>query len=111
MRVNSLLYVVFMLLMAGGVCAQVKTGSAYPKRDFRAAWIQSANGQFRGTPTEKLKQNLIGQLNSLQKARINAIIFQVRPEADALYASLSLIHICKKEALQRKRFEDDNKQH
>lgn len=35
----------------------------------------------------KLKQNLIGQLNSLQKAGINAIIFQVRPEADALYAS------------------------
>lgn len=62
-------------------------GSAYPKREFRAAWIQSVNGQFRGMPTEKLKQNLIGQLNSLQKAGINAIIFQVRPEADALYAS------------------------
>ena len=59
----------------------------YPKREFRAAWIQSVNGQFRGMPTEKLKQNLIGQLNSLQKAGINAIIFQVRPEADALYAS------------------------
>lgn len=65
--------------MAGGVFAQVQTGSAYPKREFRAAWIQSVNGQFRGMPTEKLKQNLIGQLNSLQKARINAIIFQVRP--------------------------------
>lgn len=38
-------------------------------------------------PAEKLKQNLTGQLNSLQKAGINAIIFQVRPEADALYAS------------------------
>ena len=87
MRVKSLLCVFFLLLMAGGVFAQVQTGSAYPKREFRAAWIQSVNGQFRGTPTEKLKQNLIGQLNSLQKAGINAIIFQVRPEADALYAS------------------------
>lgn len=87
MRVKSLLCVFFLLLMAGGVFAQVQTGSAYPKREFRAAWIQSVNGQFRGMPTEKLKQNLIGQLNSLQKARINAIIFQVRPEADALYAS------------------------
>lgn len=38
-------------------------------------------------PTEKLKQTLIEQLNSLQGAGINAIIFQVRPEADALYAS------------------------
>ena len=37
--------------------------------------------------TEKLKQTLIDQLNSLQGAGINAIIFQVRPEADALYAS------------------------
>lgn len=87
MRVKSLLCVFFLLLMAGGVFAQVQIGSAYPKREFRAAWIQSVNGQFRGMPTEKLKQNLIGQLNSLQKAGINAIIFQVRPEADALYAS------------------------
>lgn len=87
MRVKSLLCVFFLLLMAGGVFAQVQTGSAYPKREFRAAWIQSVNGQFRGMPTEKLKQNMIGQLNSLQKAGINAIIFQVRPEADALYAS------------------------
>ena len=87
MRVKSLLCVFLLLLMAGGVFAQVQTGSAYPKREFRAAWIQSVNGQFRGMPTEKLKQNLIGQLNSLQKAGINAIIFQVRPEADALYAS------------------------
>lgn len=87
MRVKSLLCVFFLLLMAGGVFAQVQTGSAYPKREFRAAWIQSVNGQFRGMPAEKLKQNLIGQLNSLQKAGINAIIFQVRPEADALYAS------------------------
>ena len=87
MRVKSLLCVFFLLLMAGGVFAQVQTGSAYPKREFRAEWIQSVNGQFRGMPTEKLKQNLIGQLNSLQKAGINAIIFQVRPEADALYAS------------------------
>ena len=38
-------------------------------------------------PTDKLKQTLINQLNSLQGAGINAIIFQVRPEADALYAS------------------------
>lgn len=59
----------------------------YPKREFRAAWIQAVNGQFKGMPTEKMKATLIGQLNSLQGAGINAIIFQVRPEADALYAS------------------------
>ena len=63
------------------------SGNKYPKREFRGAWIQAVNGQFRGIPTERLKQILISQLNSLQEAGINAIIFQVRPEADALYAS------------------------
>ena len=67
--------------------AQVPSGNKYPKREFRGAWIQAVNGQFRGIPTERLKQILISQLNSLQEAGINAIIFQVRPEADALYAS------------------------
>ncbi len=58
-----------------------------PKREFRGAWIQVVNGQFQDMPTEKMQQTLIEQLNALQKAGINAIIFQVRPEADALYAS------------------------
>ena len=53
------------LLLAAGVRAQAPSGNAYPKREFRAAWIQAVNGQFRGIPTEKLKQTLVGQLNSL----------------------------------------------
>lgn len=60
---------------------------SHPKREFRAAWIQTVNGQFKGVPTEKVQRILIEQLNSLQGAGINAIIFQVRPEADALYRS------------------------
>lgn len=87
MRVKSLLCAFLLSLMTGGVFAQVQKTSAYPKREFRAAWIQAVNGQFRGVPTEKLQQTLITQLNSLKEAGINAIIFQVRPEADALYAS------------------------
>ena len=75
------------LFLATGVGAQIQQQSPYPKREFRGAWMQAVNGQFRGIPTEKLKQTLIDQLNSLQGAGINAIIFQVRPEADALYAS------------------------
>ena len=75
------------LFLATGVGTQIQQQSPYPKREFRGAWIQAVNGQFRGIPTEKLKQTLIDQLNSLQGAGINAIIFQVRPEADALYAS------------------------
>ncbi|NDV66141.1 glycoside hydrolase family 10 protein [Bacteroides sp. 224] len=59
----------------------------HPKREFRGAWIQVINGQFQGMSTEKMQRTLISQLNSLQQAGINAIIFQVRPEADALYES------------------------
>lgn len=71
------------LLLASALHA----GIPAPKREFRGAWIQCVNGQFQGMPAEKMQQLLIGQLNSLQRAGINAIIFQVRAEADALYKS------------------------
>lgn len=61
--------------------------AAAPKREFRGAWIQAVNGQFQGIPTAELKQTLISQLDSLEKARINAVLFQVRVEGDALYKS------------------------
>lgn len=58
-----------------------------PKREFRGAWIQCVNGQFEGMGTERMQQTLTYQLNELQKDGCNAIIFQVRPECDALYES------------------------
>ena len=57
------------------------------KREFRGAWIQAVNGQFIGMSTSQMQQTLTAQLDALQRAGINAIIFQVRPEADALYMS------------------------
>ena len=69
-----------------GVMAQ-DNSQRYPKREFRAAWIQSVNGQFKGLQPEVMRRQLVSQLDALQRAGINAIIFQVRPEADALYAS------------------------
>ena len=61
--------------------------SAQPKREFRGAWIQCVNGQFQGMGTQKMQQTLLYQLDELQKDGVNAIIFQVRPECDALYQS------------------------
>ncbi len=63
------------------------TTSAQNKREFRGAWIQCVNGQFQGLGTVKMQQTLSYQLDELQKDGVNAIIFQVRPECDALYAS------------------------
>ena len=58
-----------------------------PKREFRGAWIATVNGQFQGMSTEAMQKGLISRLDQLQKAGINAIIFQVRPESDAFYQS------------------------
>ena len=63
------------------------TVSAQQKREFRAAWIQCVNGQFMNMGTQKMQQTLSYQLDELQKDGCNAIIFQVRPECDALYES------------------------
>lgn len=63
------------------------TVSAQPKREFRGAWIQCVNGQFEGMPTAKMQSTLTYQLDELQKDGCNVIIFQVRPECDALYES------------------------
>jgi len=61
--------------------------NAAAKREFRGAWIQCVNGQFQGLSTEKMQQTLSYQLDELSKDGVNAIIFQVRPECDALYQS------------------------
>ena len=63
------------------------TVSAQQKREMRGAWIQCVNGQFQGIGTQKMQQTLIYQLDELQKDGCNVIIFQVRPECDALYES------------------------
>ena len=60
---------------------------AQPKREFRGAWIQCVNGQWLGMTTEKMQQTLTYQLDELQRMGVNAVIFQVRPECDALYPS------------------------
>ena len=58
-----------------------------PKREFRGAWIQAVNGQFLGMDELQMKEYLVTMLNNLQAVNVNAIIFQVRVEGDALYAS------------------------
>lgn len=68
-------------------CVMLGYAQPSPKREFRGAWIQCVNGQFIGMSPAELRQTLVAQLNTLQQAGINAIIYQVRPEADALYKS------------------------
>ena len=70
-----------------GLLLTALTVTAQPKREFRGAWIQCVNGQFRGVGTKTMQETLTYQLDELQKDGCNVIIFQVRPECDALYQS------------------------
>ena len=59
-----------------------------PKREFRGAWIQTAfQGEYKSMSPAELRRSFIKKLNFLQSCGINAIVFQVRPEADAFYRS------------------------
>ena len=82
MKIKALLTMVACLL-----ALTMSAQTIAPKREFRGAWIQCVNGQFQGMTPERMQHVLTSQLDVLQKAGINAIIFQVRAEADALYKS------------------------
>jgi len=61
-----------------------------PKREFRGAWIATVNNidwPTRGASTASQKQALIDILNGLKAVNVNAVMFQIRPECDALYNS------------------------
>lgn len=68
-------------------CISLTTMQAQNKREFRGAWIQCVNGQYLGKSTQQIQQMLSTQLDELEKDGVNAIIFQVRAECDALYDS------------------------
>ncbi len=60
-------------------------------REFRAAWVATvANINWPSKPglsTEEQKKEALVLLDFLKDHHFNAVIFQVRPQADALYAS------------------------
>lgn len=60
-------------------------------REFRAAWVATvANINWpssRDLTVEQQKKEAIALLDLLQKTNYNAVIFQVRPQSDALYQS------------------------
>jgi uncharacterized lipoprotein YddW (UPF0748 family) len=59
-----------------------------PKREFRGAWIQTVYQDDYRTLTSRAFRSLMQErLDRLQACGINAILFQVRPEADAFYRS------------------------
>lgn len=59
-----------------------------PKREFRGAWIHViGQSRYQNMNPDEMKQYFINMLDRLQSCGINAIVFQVRPAADAFYYS------------------------
>jgi uncharacterized lipoprotein YddW (UPF0748 family) len=84
----------FALGVAGVGQAQVVPDSLRPPpvmREFRAVWVATVrNMDWPSSPDlspEEQRQELIAILDRAAALRLNAIVLQVRPEADALYRS------------------------
>lgn len=62
-----------------------------PKREFRAAWIATVSNidwpSKPGLPSVQQQQELISRLDALRAMGCNAVFLQIRPAADAFYAS------------------------
>jgi uncharacterized lipoprotein YddW (UPF0748 family) len=62
-----------------------------PKREFRAVWVATVVNidwpDYYNDSVAKQKQDLIDLMGNMKRCGMNAIIFQVRPECDALYKS------------------------
>ncbi len=59
-----------------------------PKREFRGAWLHIiGQSQYQSKTTAQNKEYIRRQLDRLKEAGCNAVIFQVRPTADAMYES------------------------
>ncbi len=80
-RYRILLSILFLTLSLG----------AQPKREFRGAWIATVtNVDWPIVKTDtpaKQQTDMMAIIDSLDRVGFNAVVFQVRPSADAAYAS------------------------
>lgn len=66
----------------------VSFSQTVPKREFRGAWIHViGQNQYKEIRPNEMKVYFIHLLDRLQACNINAVVFQVRPAADAFYYS------------------------
>ncbi len=77
--------IIFLFLLA---VTTISSAQISQKREFRGAWMHViGQGQYQNMTSEKMKQYLIDALDHFEADGINAIVFQVRPTADAFYYS------------------------
>jgi len=75
-----------LLLLLSVLTATAET--AAPKREFRGAWLHViGQSQWMNKNSDKQREYIDELVERLEEAGCNAIIFQVRPSADAMYKS------------------------
>ncbi len=79
------------LCLAASVPAHAQDAPPPLPREFRGVWVATvANIDWPSTPglsVQRQKQQLIDILDKAAKMHLNAVVFQVRPACDAMYAS------------------------
>lgn len=76
------------LLLFSFLSGMVSQGAEHPKREFRGAWIHTVGqSRYMEMNRDAMQDYFDQMLDSLQHIGINAVIFQVRPTADAFYRS------------------------
>ena len=79
---------VLLLLLVALTMAAPAFSQESPKREFRGAWLHIVgNQQIKNMSREQIQQWFTATLDCLAEQGCNAVIFQVRPQADAFYAS------------------------
>ncbi len=91
---RQLIFLIFTLFIVAKTQAQpdekADTDNTHPKREFRGVWIATVENidwpSSPNLPADQQKKELIDRLDAHQKMGINAVMLQIRPAADALYA-------------------------
>lgn len=87
---RHLLNQIFSLMLIAGFATSAYSQS-YPKHEMRAVWIATVENidwpSAKGLTTDQQKAEMIEILDQVKAYNMNTIVFQIRPDADALYNS------------------------
>ena len=77
--------IVLAIVTLTAICTMAQTAK---KHEFRGAWLHIiGQNQYAKMTPEETRNYLVGQLNELKACGVNAVIWQIRPQADAAYPS------------------------
>lgn len=80
--------IIAFLVAASAWCPILSVAQQNPKREFRGAWLHViGQTQWQNKTARQQQEYIRDQFDKLLDAGCNAVIFQVRPTADALYKS------------------------